>query len=263
MNLPDNRAGSGIYAINAPIGDLYGGNCSTDFQNGIMRLQSPVVTMPDFTTGNYEMSFNHYVSTEPNWDGGNVKISIDGGAWNLIPQTSFTTNPYNGILNAPGQNDNPMAGERSFTGTDEGANKGSWGMSIIDLGTLGVIANSTVQFRFEMGTDGCNGREGWYLDELTVFNCAYVLSVSEFDAVNNAITVFPNPSNGIFTIKKTSDITLTKASVYDINGRLITTVDLSNVTSEKAIDISGAASGLYFMTVNSTDSKSVIKLVKE
>ncbi|MGB1211282.1 MAG: M4 family metallopeptidase [Lacinutrix venerupis] len=261
-SLPSGRAGTGIYAVNAPIGEVYGGDCQTDFQNGSMQLESPIITMPDVTTGVFEMAFNHNVATEPNWDGANIKYSLDGGAWTLVPSTAFLTNAYNGAING-GQNDNPMSGEDAFTGSDEGSNKGSWGSSSIDLSSLGVTANSTIQFRFDLGSDGCNGLIGWYLDEVTVYNCTYSLSTKDFDAINNFVKVFPNPSNGIFNLQKTGQLNLEKAEIYDINGRFIQSVDLSNMNDVKAIDLSNVASGLYFMTVSSKEAKTVIKLMKQ
>ncbi|WP_034059669.1 M4 family metallopeptidase [Lacinutrix jangbogonensis] len=262
--LPNNRPGIGLYAINAPIGDVYGGNCSSDFQNGIMRLLSPQFTMPNFTEGIYEMAFNHYVATEFNWDGGNIKYKVDSGSWSILPSTAFSTNGYNDSINSETDgNDNPMGGQDAFTGANPGSNKGSWGTSIVDLSSLGVVANSTVQFRFDFGTDGCNGLEGWYLDEVSIYNCAYFLSVSEFDVINSLVKVYPNPSNGVFNLKKTGQINLVKAEIHDINGRFIKLVDLSNMNETKAIDLSSVASGLYFMTVTSQDAKSVIKLMKE
>ncbi|WAC03852.1 M4 family metallopeptidase [Lacinutrix neustonica] len=242
-DLPNNRTGSGIYAVNAPIGDLYGGDCSTDFQNGILRIESPIITTPDFTDGIYELAFNHYVATEPNWDGGNLKISINGGPFNVLPPVAFTTNPYNGVLNdqAAG-NDNPMGGQNAFTASDEGANKGSWGTSIIDLSSLGITANSSFQIRFDFGSDGCNGVEGWYIDEFVVYNCAYTLSTKQFNAIDSLVTVYPNPSNGIFNLKKVGQVNLLIAEIHDINGRFITSVDLSTMTSDRAIDLSQVAS---------------------
>jgi hypothetical protein len=181
-----------------------------------------------------------------------------------LPTTAFINNGYNGLLNTVGAgNDNPMSGQAAFTGTDPGSNKGSWGTSVIDLSSLGVTANSVISFRFDLGTDGCNGREGWFLDELTIYNCDYSLSVLEFDAISNFVKVYPNPSNGTFNLKKTGQINLVKAEIYDINGRFIKTVDLSNMNETKAIDLSNAASGLYFMTVVSKETKSVIKLMKQ
>lgn len=263
-SLPNNRAGSGIYAINAPIGDLYGGDCASDFQNGILRLESPTISIPDFNTGTYELAFNHYVSTEPDWDGGNLKISIDGSTFAILPAAAFTTNPYNGTINTQAAgNDNPMRGEIAFTGTDEGSNTGSWGTTVIDLSSLGINANSTLQIRFEFGTDGCNGREGWYLDEFIVYNCDYTMSLAVNDFEINAFKVFPNPSKGIFNLKKTNQVNLIKAEIYDINGRVIHTINLLNMNVLKLIDLTEVAAGLYFMTVTSTKNQSVVKLLVE
>ena len=115
-----------------------------------------------------------------------------------------------------------------------------------------------------MGTDGCNGIEGWYLDEITVYNCNYSLAVSEFDTINSLVTVYPNPSNGIFNLKKTGQINLLKVEIYDINGRFIKTEDLTKMNTTKSIDLSQATSGLYFMTITTQDSKAtVIKILKE
>jgi len=142
-SLPSNRVGTGVFGT-----DPVNGDCNTDLQNGIIRLQSPVITIPDINTGTFDMAFNHYIATEPSWDGGNIKYSLDGGTWTILPSTAFTDNAYNGVINNP--NDNPLAGEEAFTGTDEGSVSGSWGQSIINLSSIGVVANSTIQFRWEM-----------------------------------------------------------------------------------------------------------------
>ena len=64
-------------------------------------------------------------------------------------------------------NTNPLAGQMSFTGTDQGSLSGSWGQSQIDLGSL-VVAGNRIVLRFDLGVDGCNGAEGWYLDNVQV-----------------------------------------------------------------------------------------------
>jgi len=53
-----------------------------------------------------------------------------------------------------------MSDEPAFTGVDGGSSSGSWGRSVIDLSALGLGANDTVTFRWELGSDGCNGRIG-------------------------------------------------------------------------------------------------------
>lgn len=258
-SLPNGRAGNAMFGTN-PVN----GNCTTDLENGIIRLQSPVITIPNITTGTFEMAFNHYVATENQWDGGNIKYSVDGGPWNIIPSNVFIHNPYNSFINTAEQgNDNPMQGQVAFTGTDGGSLTSTWGQSVINLSFLGVVANSNVQFRFELGSDGCNGNDGWYLDEFVVYNCSATLSIADSNYIENGVKIYPNPSNGIFTIKKIKNIDLIKAEVLDINGRSIKSIDLTTMQNEKDIDISNFAAGIYFMNLISKDSRSVIKLIRE
>ena len=256
--LPKNRTGNGIFGT-----DPINGNCSSDLENGIIRLESPLITIPNYTTGITELFFNHYISTEANWDGANIKYQLDGGAWEILPATAFTTNPYNGTINAASAgNDNPMESQDAFTGSDEGSVTSTWGTSIVDLSQIGVVANSTIKLRFEMGTDGCNGRDGWYIDEIAIYNCNFALSLKDFDNLTEVINIYPNPSNGVYNLVKLSQVDLTQATVYDINGRLIKKVDLQNVSIESQIDMQSAASGLYFIEVRSKNNKHVFKVFK-
>ncbi|TXD84872.1 T9SS type A sorting domain-containing protein [Subsaximicrobium wynnwilliamsii] len=258
-NLPDGKPGQAVFAEAGLIGD-----CVNDFENGIMRLESPVINLPNIESGNFDLSFDHYLATEANWDGGNLKYKLNGGLWAIVPSEAFTVNPYNGVLNtAAAGNDNPMEGQAAFNGTDGGSLLGSWGTSVIDLSVLNASANDTVQFRWEMGTDGCNGRIGWFVDNIAVYNCsAETLSVSS-STLQNEIQVYPNPSNGLFKLKKMNNISLLKASVYDINGRLIQQVNLSEMTTEASIDMTNASTGMYFMKVQSASAEATFKLIKQ
>ncbi len=177
-SLPSSRAGAGLFGPDPiPLGD-----CATDLDNGIIRLESPTITIPPTETGPFYLSFYHYVATEASWDGGNVKYSRNGSTWQLIPGSSFVFNGYNGTLNTAGQgNDNPLAGQVSFNGSDGGSVTGSWGESQINLNTLNAVPGDNFQFRFELGTDGCNGLDGWYLDDISLFNCAATLPIELID----------------------------------------------------------------------------------
>jgi len=180
-NLPDGRMGSAVFGADPIIG-----NCADDLENGILRLESPLISIPASAVSPVLMAFDHYVATEKDWDGGNMKYSLDGGPWNIVPASAFLVNPYNLTLNTAGAgNDNPMAGEVAFSGTDEGSVSGSWGESHIDLSVIGVVAGSDIQFRWELGVDGCNGILGWYVDDVVIFDCASP-SVS-FNSDNNSV----------------------------------------------------------------------------
>jgi hypothetical protein len=113
------------------------------------------------------MSFDHYVATEATWDGGNVKASVNGGAFTLVPESAYLFNAPGGELD-PGAG--PMGGEAAWTGTDGGQLDGSWGTTVIDLAKV-ATPGASVKFRFDMGRDGCNGVDGWYVDNVKVEVC--------------------------------------------------------------------------------------------
>jgi Zn-dependent metalloprotease len=166
-NLPDARPGYGIFSV-----DYAGGTCSPGGdQTGVQRLDSPEITIPASAT-TLRMTFDHWMSSEAGFDGGNLKISVNGGAWQLVKAVDFIYNPYNATLTtAAAGNTNPMAGEPAFTGADGGSVSGSWGRSIVNLAPYAAI-NDKVKLRFEMGNDGCGGAFGWYLDDVMVYRCA-------------------------------------------------------------------------------------------
>ena len=168
-SLPGGRAGSAAFGENLQQGNCDGGAGDV---SGVMRLASPVITLPNADILSPRLTFEHYFATELGWDGGNVKISINGGAYVVVPASAFSFNPYNGALNtAAAGNTNPLAGEPGFTGTDGGEVTGSWGQSQIDLTKIGVKAGDTIQLRFDFGMDGCTGIDGWYVDDFKVSAC--------------------------------------------------------------------------------------------
>lgn len=257
-NLPKGRTGNAIFAA-----DPINGNCSTSLQNGILRLESPVITFPAFTAGVYQMAFNHYVATETNWDGGNIKYSLNGGAWTLLPKTAFTQNGYNLNLDGTASNDNPLKGQAAFTGTDGGSLGGSWGQSVIDLSRIGVVAGSNIKFRFELGTDGCNGIEGWYLDEVYVYNCEQPVMAVENTNLSKDLQVFPNPTSGILTIQNGKQLKLNTAQVYSTTGQLIKSFNINSTAKSSTIDLSGMVKGTYMVKVNTDTESTNVKIIKK
>ncbi|HWN20570.1 MAG TPA: M4 family metallopeptidase [Gaiellaceae bacterium] len=168
-SLPGGRAGSAAFGEDLKIGNCDGGAGDV---SGVMRLQSPSITLPSAAMLSPRLTFQHYIATELGWDGGNVKISVNGGPFSVVPASAFTFNPYNQNLNSVAQgNTNPLAGEPGFTGTDGGEVGGSWGESQIDLTLIGVKAGDTIQLRFDMGMDGCTGIDGWYVDDIKLRSC--------------------------------------------------------------------------------------------
>jgi Zn-dependent metalloprotease len=163
-DLPEGGSSGALFALNSPlVGDCEPGS---DDQSGVVRATSPEITVPP---GRDPMlAFDHWIASERSRDGGNLKISVNGGDYQLVEEQRFLYNPYNGALrNAEAGNTNPLAGEAAFSGTDWGTARGSWGQSQVDLEGL-VAAGDTLRVRFDFGVDGCVGAFGWYVDNLQV-----------------------------------------------------------------------------------------------
>ena len=195
-SLPD-RTGSALFAVDYP-----GGTCGPGGdESGVVHADSPVITLP-LGAVNPRLTFDHWVGTEAGWDGGNVKISVNGGAWQLVAPADITYNSYNAALFTAAQgNTNPLAGQPAFTGSDGGSVEGSWGRSHVNLAPY-ALPGSTVRLRFDLGQDGCGGTFGWYVDDVQIYTCTSnappAISVNDISVVegNNLF----NPNRGNFTV---------------------------------------------------------------
>ena len=92
-NLPSGRPG---YAILGPDPNI--GTCEVGGdQSGMVSLESPEVTIPAGATAP-RLTFDHWVGTEAGFDGGNVKISVNGGAWRLVAAARLHLQPVHTTL---------------------------------------------------------------------------------------------------------------------------------------------------------------------
>jgi len=172
-SLPDDRPGMAAFVANLDISD-----CGADDQTGALTLNSPPILIPAGIPVP-RISLDHWFATEFEYDGGNIKISVNGGEFNLIPAPAIEFNSYNSTLvSASDGNTNPLAGEDTFTGADNGGLTGSWWQSHINL--IGIAAaEDTIQLRFDFGVDACDGLIGWYVDDVEVYSCSAELPPSD------------------------------------------------------------------------------------
>ena len=162
-NLPFQRTGQAWFCADPSIGD-----CGPNDESAVHQLFSPTINLP-ITLGNPFLSFTHYLASEPSYDGGNVKLSVNGGPFQVIPANRFTFNAYNATLETTGGgNTNPLAGEPAWTGAG-----GRWGTSLVDLFAL-VQGGDSIRLLFDFGKDGCTGIDGWYVDDVEIYDCMCV-----------------------------------------------------------------------------------------
>ncbi len=167
-SLPGGRSGTAAFGE-----DAQGGSCdgSSDDHSGVTTLTGPAIRLPGAKQKAPKVTFQHYVATEGGFDGGNVKISVNGAGFAVVPASAYAFNPPTTLATAAAGNTNPLAGQPGFTGTDGGEVTGSWGESQIDLSMIGVNPGDTIRLRFDVGQDGCTGIDGWYVDDIKVLTC--------------------------------------------------------------------------------------------
>ena len=75
------------------------------------------------------------------------------------------------------------------------------------------------------------------------------------------ITLYPNPMENQLILGNSKDVQLVSASIYDLTGRLIKTVDLRGMTSEMVLDVSILSSATYMVMITGENGGQVSKLM--
>ena len=166
-DLPAGRDGTAMYANGEG-----GGVCGdpNGDRSGVFSMTSPELTARA-NDKDLHLSFEHFVATEFLVDGGNVLISVNGGEFQLIPQENYIFNaPPSRLRAGPpvDQNTNPKAGQYAWSGADPEVP--AFGTTKVDLSSL-VKPGDKFKLRWEFGLDGCGGNQGWYVDNIQVYNC--------------------------------------------------------------------------------------------
>ena len=235
--LPDNRPGQGVFVPNLATGD-----CQTTFDNGLSQLTSPVVTVPMDVSESLELRFTHYFSIEQDYDGGTLYMSRDGGAsFSIVPKNAFIHNGYSGrLVRTSDGNDNPLAGQQAFSGSDGLSTTGTWGTSVVDLLFAGVQPGDQLQLSWAMGSDGCNGWLGWYVDEVQVIACGVAALPVEWMSFTAEAT------------EKTIELDWETANEFDNEGFFVERLDpLTGINSFSEIGFvpaAGTENGTYAFT---------------
>jgi hypothetical protein len=107
------------------------------------------------------------------------------------------------------------------------------------------------------GTDA-NGCENMAVITQSVGTCAGIANVN---GNNAAISVYPNPNNGLFILEVRDMGLSTQFVVVNVLGEVVLS---EPVTQEKTqINIADLKSGIYFVEVYQNNTRQVIKLIKE
>ncbi len=157
--------------------NCWGTNLYGDYyDNSNARLTSPSISLPTDTPA--ELSFWHWFDIECGssvWDGGNVKISTNGGSsWQVLGDY---LDPY--PYESASSSNQGIPGESCFSDTQN-----YWSQVTIDLSDY---AGEDIMLRWHFGSDSSVHYDGWYLDDIkieTQFSSTPIYSSTEFISVN-------------------------------------------------------------------------------
>ena len=175
-----------------PPNRIYGPTAWTSGNNGVgialdgrydaemyTHLISPEYTIPPHSSA--RLSFNSWICTEANWDGGAVSVSTDGGInwWFLPPKI---TDFHDQISTA--NTNSPFYGEGILDGsTIAGSCRNSSLPFQLKQYEISNLSGLDVRFRFSFFADQLVELDGWYIDDAGI----------EIDVFKNAGTWLSQP----------------------------------------------------------------------
>jgi hypothetical protein len=68
---------------------------------------------------------------------------------------------------------------------------------------------------------------------------------------NKSLSVYPNPSDGLFVIRLTNEIEVLNISVVDVTGRNVFQYNYRETLQEKSINLSHLSNGVYYVNCTS------------
>ncbi len=144
---------------------------------------------------------------------------------------------------------------QNATLTASGANTYSWNTG---SALAGIVVNPTITTNYTVnGTSTVTGCSASTTANLIVSPCTGLSSLS---AKINGLSVYPNPSNGEFTVELNNGLYKT-IQVTDLTGRVV----LTNASSKDKVNVNMAnlANGIYYVKIQSDNAVEVIKVVKQ
>lgn len=199
---------------------------------------------------NPEISFKMAFDMENNWDIVYVEYSTNFGQnWQVLGTIGATWYNSDRTPQTSGTDCNNCVGAQ-WTGTDFTLKNYNY-----TLATLGSETN--VIFRIVFVSDDAVNAQGVVVDDFLVGG---TLSTEAFEL--NKIVIYPNPSNGVFTIFS-GDVPLEQVEVFDITGKVIVKKNNLSITNNSTpLDLSTIASGIYFVRITSNNQTTVKRIIK-
>lgn len=138
-------------------------------------------------------------------------------------------------------------------GTQIGSGTGSTATENVSISNLAVGTYTVRVF-------GYNGANSATCYTLSVARTSAAVFAEE-ESIPATYSIYPNPTKDKLAISSSNPDELLKVEVLDLNGKVLSTVELKN---NRVIDVSDMSSGIYFVKIRSMSNEvTTIKFVKE
>jgi len=224
------------------------------------RLETPELLLPPGLADPI-LTFWHWYDFESGYDGGNVKISVAGGAWQIVDPAV----PYPEDAAASGNAAIPN--ERCYSGHSQKF----WERAVFDLAPY-VGAGQAFKLRFHFGSDGSVAYPGWYVDDVSVAGVNYYPEVGFIQGTVEDLETSLPLSGAIVTADGETDTTdvsgyyfiQLRPATYTVSARLFgyNTDSLPGVvvTTDDTVDVNFA---LRHPEIETSPSSFVVNVVQE
>ena len=116
---------------------------------------------------------------------------------------------------------------------------------------LNQFAGNVIEFRFRAPYDiNNNFLSDIAIDDVHIYN-PLTVGVVDKEVAKTTFTLYPNPNNGNFNLKATSDIIGNNYQIFDIKGSLVQEDRISSTKSQ--IELGNAKKGVYFFKIVGTN----------
>ena len=114
--------------------------------------------------------------------------------------------------------------------------------------------SENITFRFHMISDTYQNEEGAVIDDFFING---TLSTIDNDFIPS-VTIYPNPTNGLFTINTNGQFELKKIKIFSLESKLIYEEEVVN-NSMYQVDFN-SPKGIYFVELSTSDQRKIIRL---
>lgn len=206
-------------------------------------LSQFVLTSGNFKpTGLSTLSFWHYVNTEYGYDGGLVELQSNGGNW-IDAQPYFTKNGYNAVIE---RSNATLPKTSAFTGMPFA----TFSQSLIDLSSF---TSDSLKVRFRMRADSGAGREGWYVDDITVANgCGAYQKIDLYNNSGSPVDSFKIPvyyTSAVLPVRLVDFTAIVEGTSALLQWQTATEVDT------KEFIVEGSKDGTLYTTIGTAGAK--------